>query len=152
MRVVEYVSKVKRKADKPHWTPPRELCDNERMPKRSPILNWLGLAVLVLLVVALILLSRGGEQAAERSSPLAVLASPLSAHESPLAAALLSPLPGTRATAIPSPSPTVAEALVTRIPSPSPTVPAPTATVAAGGLRLTLVHTNDTWGYLLPCG
>jgi 2',3'-cyclic-nucleotide 2'-phosphodiesterase (5'-nucleotidase family) len=28
--------------------------------------------------------------------------------------------------------------------------PAPTAT--AGPLQLTILHTNDTWGYFLPCG
>jgi 2',3'-cyclic-nucleotide 2'-phosphodiesterase (5'-nucleotidase family) len=29
---------------------------------------------------------------------------------------------------------------------------APVATPAPQPLQLTLVHSNDTWGYLLPCG
>ena len=112
------------------------------MSTRSSIWNWLGLALLLLLVVALILLSRGGERAAElapaeRSSPLAALASPLSAQESPLAVALTSPLPA---------------AQVRPTPSPSPTLAAPMATAPAGDLELTLLHSNDTWGYLAPCG
>lgn len=28
----------------------------------------------------------------------------------------------------------------------------PAPTVAVGPLQLTILHTNDTWGYLLPCG
>ena len=150
MTAVEYVSKVKRKADKPHWTPPRELCDNGGMSSRSSILNWLGLAILALLVVALILLSRGGERAAEPAS--AECSSPLAACASPLAVALTSPLLATQATAILSPSPTVVAAQATRSSAPSPTVPAPTTAAPASDLELTLVHSNDTWGYLAPCG
>ena len=29
---------------------------------------------------------------------------------------------------------------------------APSPEVSAGQLRLTLIHSNDTWGYVLPCG
>ncbi len=31
-------------------------------------------------------------------------------------------------------------------------LPQPTATPAAQPLRLVILHTNDTWGYLWPCG
>lgn len=31
-------------------------------------------------------------------------------------------------------------------------LPQPTATPAAQPLRLAILHTNDTWGYLWPCG
>lgn len=36
--------------------------------------------------------------------------------------------------------------------SPISPVASPTATVPPASLQLTVLHTNDTWGYLLPCG
>lgn len=51
------------------------------------------------------------------------------------------PRPTSTATAVPSPTP---------LPE-TPTV-TPTPTPAAEPFTLTLLHTNDTWGYTQPCG
>ena len=37
-------------------------------------------------------------------------------------------------------------------PTAQPLSSAPTARSASAEVTLTLLHTNDTWGYLLPCG
>jgi 2',3'-cyclic-nucleotide 2'-phosphodiesterase (5'-nucleotidase family) len=36
--------------------------------------------------------------------------------------------------------------------SPETPVVSPQPTVPTKPINLTVVHTNDTWGYLLPCG
>ncbi len=102
---------------------------NQGFSRRS-ILNWLGLGVLALLAVALIQLSKETEPArvSRRTSPLSSSAVELS---SPLTAAMSSPLARTPTLATAQASPTFA---------------------ADAELQLTVLHTNDTWGYLLPCG
>jgi len=52
------------------------------------------------------------------------------------------------------PSPTIAAQTPTAPPAEAISEPAPTDTPApiAGPLELTLLHTSDTWGYVLPCG
>ena len=118
----------------------------EEFPGRS-ILSWLGLAALVLLVIALIRLSDSGRSTAEpdeTSSP------PFTTPD------LFSPVPsqtsGHASSAVDSPLPASASSplsmdLGSPLPAASPA--APTSTVP---LRLVVFHTNDTWGYLLPCG
>lgn len=96
---------------------------NEGFPRRS-ILNWLGVGALALLAVGLIQLSKEAQPArvSTRTSPLS----------SPLTAALSSPI-ATATTFAAAKAPT-------------------TATASAADFQLTVLHTNDTWGYLLPCG
>lgn len=104
----------------------------------NTILNWLGAGVLALLVLGLLYVTidhRSTEQPAA-TSPLSS-AAPVAPDElaSPLAVALSSPLPPAAPAAV----------------APSATPP-PTPLAQATALDLTVLHTNDTWGYLLPCG
>lgn len=168
--MVPDVSKGKQKADKLHWTEHGTLCENRGMsqegqrPNRS-IVNWLGLGALVLMVVGLIRLSGGNRPPAElpQPSPSLPLAGemtsptapaspelvgltpsptrqtpPASDLDSPLPASLTSPLSADLSSPLPSP--------VVSLP------PTPTSPVQVDGFYLTVLHTNDTWGYLLPCG
>jgi hypothetical protein len=130
------VSKVKWKRDELHWTCPCALWDNHPMaqnegfPRRS-ILNWLGVGALALLAVGLIQLSKEAQPARvpKRTSPQA---SPTVDLSSPLTAAMSSPLAAATTVATAKPS--------------------PTSTASAADFQLTVLHTNDAWGYLLPCG
>ena len=123
----------------------------EQHPDKS-IRNWLGLGALALLVIGLIRLSGSTQLTAEAEDTAAPsittleLTSPLPAEipsrlpsplDSPLPAEILSPLPP----ALDSPLPTPVFAAVSE-----------TDTAPVDGFRLTVLHTNDTWGYLLPCG
>lgn len=113
---------------------------------RKSILNWLGLGLLGLLVFGLLRLAHNDRPAAERqevASP-ALIAQDLS---SPLAAALLSPISAAQESPLPSPT----AALESAVRAPSPTAPPPTR-LSGPGFHLTVLHTNDTWGYLNPCG
>ena len=56
-------------------------------------------------------------------------------------------------TPMPAPVPTTVAATSTPVaaaPTPTPTIP-PTPTPASP-ITLTILHTNDTWGYVRPCG
>jgi hypothetical protein len=126
--------------------------NHKELRPNKPIRNWLGLGVLALFVIGLIRLSGSAQPTAEAEDTAApsikafALSSPISAEifsplppsmESPLQAEILSPLPPT----LDSPLPTHAFAAVSE-----------TDTAPADGFRLVVLHTNDTWGYLLPCG
>ena len=98
------------------------------MNQYKSIYNWLGLGVLALIVLGLgyvTMSSRPETKPDEAPSPPLLPPSPLTAS-SPLSADLASPLP-------------------TQAP---PTL----TTEAILPFELTVLHTNDTWGYLLPCG
>jgi hypothetical protein len=97
---------------------------NQTQPSASKsIYNWLGAGVLALIVLGLFYLSTNDQPAEAPDASPDTPASPLSlVLSSPLAAALDSPLPESR------------------------------VAVDPGALRLTLLHSNDTWGYLSPCG
>jgi hypothetical protein len=63
---------------------------------------------------------------------------------------ILTPLPAT--TSLPKPTATRIVA-PTHTPSPQVTPDTPTPVQLTGGLfHLAIVHSNDTWGYTLPCG
>jgi hypothetical protein len=135
----------------------------ESFPRRS-ILNWLGLGLIGLLMFGLLRLTQDDQIAAELqeasvpasvtqdlSSPLpAALLSPMSpSQESPLPGALTATLAPTAPSSL-LPSPTaVPESPVA---APSPTAPPPAQPVGSDHFHLTVLHTNDTWGYLNPCG
>jgi hypothetical protein len=113
---------------------------------RKSILNWFGLGLLGLLVFGLLRMAHNDQPVAEPKE----VAGPASIAQdlsSPLPAALLSPISAVQES--PLPSPTTALELAARVPS--PTAPSPTR-FAEPGFHLTVLHTNDTWGYLNPCG
>ena len=91
-----------------------------------------------------ILLGLAGCRSASESEPTEKSSSPLS---SPLGTVLASPLPMTLASPLPTPSLTPS-----LVPSLSPTVRPTIAARPETALALGVLHTNDTWGYLLPCG
>lgn len=84
---------------------------------------------------------------------LAMLPDVTQAH-SPVSLPTLAMLP----TFVPSPSPISAPALAVLPTATDTPQPAPTSTAqfqglaAATAFSLTIVHTNDTWGYTRPCG
>jgi len=53
----------------------------------------------------------------------------------------------TGSTSAPPPAPVLSSAA----PTPTPTIP-PTPTPTPQPITLTVLHTNDTWGYVRPCG
>lgn len=53
----------------------------------------------------------------------------------------------TGSTSVPTPTPVPP----TAAPTPTPTRP-PTPTPTPQPITLTVLHTNDTWGYVRPCG
>jgi hypothetical protein len=140
------------------------MTQEEQRSNRS-ILNWLGLGALVLLVVGLVRLSGGNRPPAElpQASPSPVTAedlvsptrpaspdlvglTPSPTRQTPPEADLDSPLPASLT------SPLSAD-LSSPLPSPVVSLPpTPTPPVQVDGFHLTVLHTNDTWGYLLPCG
>jgi hypothetical protein len=140
------------------------MSQKRQRPNRS-IVNWLGLAALVLLVVGLIRLSGGNRPPAElpQSSPSPVTEGDLASPTEPTSADLVGPTPSpTRQTPseadLDSPLPASLTSPLSadlNSPLPSPVVSLPTALpppAQADGLQVTVLHTNDTWGYLLPCG
>ena len=95
---------------------------------RKSILNWFGLGLLGLLVFGLLRMAHNDRPVPEPQE----VAGPVSIAQdlsSPLPAALLSPISAVQESPLPSP---------TRFAEP--------------GFHLTVLHTNDTWGYLNPCG
>lgn len=100
------------------------------------VLNWLGLVILALVVVGLVYASGKGQSRSERED-VRPFSSPTAALLSPQPVTLLSPLSAEVSSPLPSPPPTT-----------HPATPDGDRDI----FRLTLLHTNDTWGYLLPCG
>ena len=140
------------------------MSQEQQRPNRS-IVNWLGLGALVLLVVGLVRLSGGNRPPSElpQPSPSPFMAGDLASPTAPASPDLvdLTPAP-TRQTApavdLDSPLPA---SLTSPLPAdlnsplPSPVVslpPAPLSPANVDDFQLTVLHTNDTWGYLLPCG
>jgi hypothetical protein len=116
------------------------------------ILNWLGAGVLVLFVVGLVYLTMSGRPVTEptdagRPHQKPFLLSPSGDLNSPLPAAMSSPLPA----ALNSPLPVEAP-MITVSPQPIVSLTPPLPTSSSTTFQLTVLHTNDTWGYLLPCG
>lgn len=114
--------------------------------------SWLVLGVLVLLVVGLVRLSAVNQPAAEPAEPspsvftALELASPSpTLLASPVPTELSSPLPASFASPLPA-------GLNSPLPSPSPLPSTPPSPAEVDGFQLTVLHSNDTWGYLLPCG
>jgi 2',3'-cyclic-nucleotide 2'-phosphodiesterase (5'-nucleotidase family) len=119
------------------------------MNRRRSLYDWLGLGVLALIVVGLLYLTNSNRPKSEDADEssltlpsatqhlLAGTPSPSPLPLSPLPADLSSPLSAD----LNSPLPTKAS-------------PPPAAAPPASGafFELTVLHTNDTWGYLLPCG
>jgi hypothetical protein len=74
------------------------------------------------------------------------------------AAATYTPVPQPSATATSIPPTSTPSAVPTASTNPTHTAPTvtPTASPAAAapgeGAEIAIVHSNDTWGYLLPCG
>ena len=96
---------------------------------------WRTLLALGIVAVVAALIAAGLWAMSPRSIPAAV------AEATPTAMATATRHP--TYTATPSPSPTLPPA------TPSPT---PQPTVRQEPFTLTLLHTNDTWGYTRPCG
>jgi hypothetical protein len=105
------------------------------MNHRRSLLNWLGLGAILLLIAALIHISGGKQPDAtktdERSQQVSFDAS------SPILAIESSPLESPLRPPVPTASPQVAQA---------------TPPLDGTNPSLTILHTNDTWGYLTPCG
>ena len=102
------------------------------MNQHKSIYNWLGLGLLALIALGLCYLTMSGRPETESDE------SPASLQPSP---PTLSPL---------APSSSLASPLSADLVSPLPTQAPPTTEAAF--FELTVLHTNDTWGYLLPCG
>ena len=142
----------------------RRMWDNHSVnPTRQSYIKstsrWLVIGVLIFMVVVVNLAvgCQSTDEPRERPFPTDSPSSPLtSALSSPLPDALSSPLTLTLSAPLsagpnaPQPvetPPTIAS------PLPSPTVDVlPTQTAGPSLFQLTVLHTNDTWGYLLPCG
>jgi hypothetical protein len=102
--------------------------DRDTDNSSKSILNWAGLGLLIILIVGAILVSRKASPLDEPSKSTLDSVTAFSVSE-PLAVSPLS----TRALKETSP------------------VPSPTA-VPSADFQIAVLHTNDTWGYLLPCG
>ena len=122
--------------------------------------RWLvtGVLILMFVVVNLTVGCQSTGEPQERPSPTDGLSSPLtSALSSPLPDALSSPLALTLSAPLSAgpnaPQPAETPPVIVS-PLPSPTIDVlPTLTAGPSStLQLTVLHTNDTWGYLLPCG
>ena len=105
-------------------------------------MNWLGLGAAALLVVGLMWQSRGTRSTVEPQETVSPAFTNLDVS-SPLPTAILSPTLATLNSPLPVPTPVL---------PPLPTPLATTVLTQVAGLQLTVLHTNDTWGYLLPCG
>ncbi len=131
---------------------------SKQPPSRRSVLNFLGLGVLVLLAFGVIHLSRGSQAPTEPVETASLpdsapeLSSPLTAAmSSPVPAALRSPLAATRTVPESGLPPAVAPPQSPLMPAAS-TALAPPDAVPSADIEITVLHTNDTWGYLLPCG
>jgi hypothetical protein len=122
------------------------------------ILNWAGLGLLILLIIGTILLSREsgpfdqpGESASNGSSiPIVseLLAdSPLVTPDFAVAAPVSSPtaVPGANLLA-------TARAPISPLASTTSDSHAPSTPISGADIQIAVLHSNDTWGYLLPCG
>jgi hypothetical protein len=122
--------------------------------------GWLvtGVLIFMIVVVNLTVGCQSTDEPRERPSPTDSPSSPLtSALSSPLPDALSSPLTPTLSSPL-SVAPNAPQPVETpptmASPLPSPTIDVlPTlSTGPSSPFQLTVLHTNDTWGYLLPCG
>ena len=69
-----------------------------------------------------------------------------------LALATIVGLAGLTACSLPAPKPGHPSPLVSPLGAPKPPVASPAVTLPPASFQLTVLHTNDTWGYLFPCG
>ena len=69
-----------------------------------------------------------------------------------LALAMTVGLAGLAACSQPAPKPGNPSPLSSPLVALKSPVVSPKATAPAGSFQLTVLHTNDTWGYLFPCG
>jgi hypothetical protein len=122
------------------------------------IVIFLGLGILILVAVGVTRLSKGSRASPEAegttSSQLSALdlTSPLpTVPFSPVQADVASPLSPTRVLQDASLPSTIGVPQSLLPPTPTTTLPLPDAGENAD-IQLTILHTNDTWGYLLPCG
>jgi hypothetical protein len=128
-----------------------------QLPGRQAV-NLLGLGILVLLAIGVFYLSRDLPVPTESDETGPSLVSPLD-RSSPLSAAASSPISPRTSSPLPSPLAVPGSALqpppsVSDSPLPptaSVILPHPDA-VPSADIQLTVLHTNDTWGYLMPCG
>jgi hypothetical protein len=97
--------------------------------KRKTIVQGLSVALLLVIITGVLYLISGGRPVSWPGRLLSPL-SPLSP--------LSTPTPLAMAPTAPAPLPTLTA-------SPQPTAPPPP-------IELTVIQSNDTWGYLLPCG
>jgi hypothetical protein len=122
-------------------------------PKRD-VRGWLALGAVLLgllyVVAGVWVLSRSSSARAARLEPQETATPVLPATPTALATATRRPDP----TPTPQASNTPVEptSTATSTPLPSPTASKPVVEPGDGILDLTIVHTNDAWGYLLPCG
>jgi 2',3'-cyclic-nucleotide 2'-phosphodiesterase (5'-nucleotidase family) len=123
------------------------------MNRRRSLYDWLGLGVLALIVIGLLYLTNSNRPKSENAdeSPPTLETSPSSETQHLLAGTPspsplpLSPLPADLSSPL---SADLNSPLPTRA-SPPPAVAPPDS---GASFELTVLHTNDTWGYLLPCG
>lgn len=79
-------------------------------------------------------------------------------HAPDVAAAMHTSVPQPSATATPVPPTAASNAMPTVNAEPTPVAPTATPTVAPAAappeeaIEIAIVHSNDTWGYILPCG
>ena len=98
------------------------------MNQHKSIYNWLGLGVLALIVLGLGYLTMSGRPETESDET----PSPPPSSSLTVSSPLSSPLSADLASPLPTQAPPTAEAILP--------------------FELTVLHSNDTWGYLLPCG
>jgi len=56
------------------------------------------------------------------------------------------------ACSLPAPKPGHPSPLASPLGAPKSPVASPAVTLSPASFQLTVLHTNDTWGYLFPCG
>ncbi len=129
------------------------MTDNMSIPStQSKNPRWLVpgiLALGVLLIIAGVWLVRWTHRAAsaQTTATASALARANPAASSTATAEQTRPLP-TLVVTVHAPT-----AVPTRTPSPTASSPTPTPSpLPPGTIELSVVHSNDTWGYTLPCG
>ena len=158
------MSEHRRVADNSHWTGLTKRAtmhnmDQDASSSTKPILSWLGLGILLLALLALVLFSQGSEPPSEPArstifSPIveSTLFPTAIGSPSPLSAALNSPVLANvtpiKPEQILQPVPAPPDSALPPATDPGPALP----TTSEDDFHLTVLHTNDTWGYLLPCG
>jgi hypothetical protein len=112
-----------------------------RVVSTTMVLTTLVLTILVLTILLLLATACGPSKPAAQATPVAAAA--------PTEAATSAPGGEEAAQAwnIPTPGVPGVSTLLSPLAASSPL-----AAPASGDLRLVLVHSNDTWGYLIPCG